>query len=363
MKTLYRGGAPSKQADLYGTRRSSAVWLLCAVVPLVSCSSPHTSPIPIDLPSFEGSPSELDPGTNPPTPFIRKVLVVAIDGLRASKLDNTDGHLLDIPNFESMQADGIFVYESHQERMPNGKYETCPGFIQMTTGKRIGAHGVRDNSECADGDFASYPLFFKRLKELRPAIRIAVADPTGSFAHIAVQSCGGVTNLGSCMDAYYKFDKSAAGDIDGRDKVLEWIAGGNYHLVWYHPHEIDAEGHSSGWDDDPYNNLVEEYDRVIIGPLLAAVATREESTLERWMIVTTADHGGHNVLLGWWGAHDTRAKDRRVPIIVSGSLIPDEGDQGPNAFNTWDLPATIYRYFGLTPNSAWPATDGVSIIE
>ena len=130
--------------------------------------------------------------------------------------------------------------------------------------------------------------------------------------------------------------------------------------MWYHPHEVDAEGHASGWDDDPIDEVVERLDAEIIGPLLQAVAFREAQTLERWMIIVTADHGGHG---SWWGNHTTEDADKKVPIIVSGSLIPNDGNQGTNAFRTWDLPATIYDYLGLTPNPVWPSTDGTSILN
>ena len=76
------------------------VSLLAATLPLLSCSSDDAPAVPIDLPSFEGGPVVVDPGPNPPAQFIRKVLFLAIDGLRASKLDNTDGATLDIPNFD-----------------------------------------------------------------------------------------------------------------------------------------------------------------------------------------------------------------------------------------------------------------------
>jgi len=334
--------------------------LVSTILPLLSCSSgdAHFLEIPKD---YEG---EFLADPNPTTPFVRKVLFLAIDGLRASKLDNTDdGDPLASPNFESMQANGVFVYESHQERATGGEYKTCPGFIQMTTGKRIETHGVKNNDDCANGEFGAYPIFFKKLKELRPSIRIGVADPTDSVLRIAVESCGGVFALSSCLDAYVKFAKTYAGDELGRDRILDWIEEGTFDLLWYHPHELDAVGHSSGWDDDPYNDLVETFDTEIIGPLLAAIRKREATTLERWMIVTTADHGGHNVTFWWWGAHDTKERDKKVPIIVSGTLIPNEGDQGLNAFNTWDLPATIYEYFNLTPSPSWAATDGTSIIQ
>jgi predicted AlkP superfamily pyrophosphatase or phosphodiesterase len=222
---------------------------------------------------------------------------------------------------------------------------------------------VQDNYEFENGEFDDYPLFFKRLRELRPAIRIAAADPTTEFGHILLESCGGWINLSSCLNSFLAFKHSEEGDFAARDEVLDWISGGRYDLLWYHLIGVDSEGHDSGWDGDSYNNLVEKYDREIIGPLLEAIAAREQITRDRWLIIVTADHGGHNTWFGLSGNHTTRESDMKVPIIVSGTLVPNQGDQGVNAFNTWDLPATIYRYFDLTPNPSWPTTDGNSIIQ
>ena len=138
-------------------------------------------------------------------------------------------------------------------------------------------------------------------------------------------------------------------------------ADGRYDLIWYHPHAVDEEGHATGWDDYPIDRVVERLDAEIIGPLLKAIATREATTRERWMAITTADHGGHETLFG--GNHTTREADKKVPIIVGGTLIPDDGNRGVNAFHTWDLPATIYDYFGLMPSPSWSGTDGTSILS
>lgn len=345
---------------------STALLLLSVLLPMLSCSSDHTPAEPFEIPPFEARAighTEVAVGYDATHTLVHKVLFIAIDGLRANKLDNTDGHNLTIPNFKSMQDNGVFVYESHQEKVPPyGKYETCPGFIQMTTGKRIEAHGVKNNDDCREGDFGNYPIFFKRLKELRPNIRIGFADNTKQVVEILEESCRDVPNL--CIDDEIMFLETYEGDIAGRNKILEWMQDGSYDVLWYHPHEIDRIGHSSGWDDDPINDMVEKYDKELIRPLLDGIATREATTPERWMIITTADHGGHNAgWPWWWGDHNTEEpKDMQVPIIVSGTLIRNEGNRGLNAFNTWDLPATIFNYLNLTPDPSWPATDGTPIV-
>jgi hypothetical protein len=302
-------------------------------------------------PAFDEAVSE-----NPESTTIRrKVLFIAVDGLRADKLTTGD---LKIPNFESLKKNGIFVPESHQERVSGGEYKTCPGFIQMTTGKRIAAHGVEGNDDCDKGKFEDYPIFFRRLKEMKPAIKIAVADPTSSVVAIMLESCD--QNIkDKCADEARSFKKSYAGDLAGAVRVLVWIMSGGYDVVWYHPHQVDEEGHDSGWDDDPIDEVIEKLDAEVIGPLRQAVAIREAQTLERWMIIVTADHGGHGE---WWGDHTDHDADKKVPIIVSGTLIP-KAVKDVNAFNTWDLPATIYDYLGLTPNPEWASTDGTSILD
>ena len=234
----------------------------------------------------------------------------------------------------------------------------------MTTGKRIAAHGVKDNKDCEKGKFGDYPVFFRRLKELRPGIRIAVAETTSQVVEIVFESCEGEENLQSLCGVEGKsFEKSHAGDVAGALQVLLWIMSGRYDVVWYHPHEVDAEGHATGWDGttEKIDEVIERLDAEIIGPLRQAVAFREAQTLERWMIIVTADHGGHDTWRG--GDHTTKDADKKVPVIVSGSLIPDRRNQGTNAFHTWDLPATIYDYLGLTPNPTWPSTDGTSILN
>jgi bisphosphoglycerate-independent phosphoglycerate mutase (AlkP superfamily) len=336
---------------------------LSATLLAASCSSDETTSVPFEIPDFGPGPAHGEAVKDPNPKTVRKVLFIAIDGLRADKLDNNDGDRLTIPNFEALQRDGIFVLESHQERVDFfGGYRTCPGFIQMTTGKRIAAHGVKGNNDCENGRFADYPIFFKRLKQMRANIRIAVAERTSQVAQIIVGSCG-ISTVQACADEFKWFAETYAGDLAGRDLVLQWMAGGRYDVLWYHPHEVDNEGHESGWDDDPIDEVIEKLDEDIIGRLRQAVATRESQTPERWMVIVTADHGGHDTWFGIEGNHTTDDRDKKVPIIVSGTLIPNEGDKGLNAFHTWDLPATIYDYLGLTPNPVWPSTDGTSILN
>jgi len=354
---------PTFDLDTYRSQSRRLALLLAVTLLASSCSSDETTSVPFEIPDFGPAPTHDEAVKDPNPTTVRKVLFIAVDGLRADKLDNTDGDRLTIPNFEALQSDGIFVLESHQERVVlNGGYRTCPGFIQMTTGKRIAAHGVKGNDDCENGRFDDYPIFFKRLKQLRANIRIAVAEPTSSVAQIIAGSCD-ISTVQACADEFKTFAKTYAGDLAGRDLVLQWMTDGRYDVLWYHPHEVDAEGHESGWDDDPIDERIEKLDADIIRRLRQEVATREAQTLERWMVIVAADHGGHDTWFGINGNHTIDDRDKKVPIIVSGTLIPNEGNKGLNAFHTWDLPFTIYDYLGLTPNPAWPSTDGTSILN
>lgn len=356
---------PDSTHDIARTDYCSRASLIVIAMLAASCSSDGESPV-VSLRSATFGPAPiLDEAAavpDPVAPTIRKVLIIAVDGLRADKVDNSDGKRLTIPNFERLQRDGIFVLESHQERVPGGAYRTCPGFIQMTTGKRIAAHGVEGNGDCSEGRFREYPIFFRRLKQLRPDIRIAVAEPTEEVGQIILGSCGGIAQLSSCLDVVTTFDYSHAGDLAGRDRVLQWIRAG-YDVVWYHPHEVDRQGHDHGWEDSETDGAVERLDEEVLGPLLTAIDAREKQTRERWMVIVAADHGGHDRRWGTSGDHTTKESDKKVPIIVSGTLIPDEGERPLNAFRTWDLPATIFDFLGLTPNPSWPSTDGTSILN
>src|SRR5687767_2324583 len=167
MKTLGRTAMPDPTQGNARTQRCSCASLIVITLLVASCSSDGESPaVSLRSATFGSAPAldEAATNPNPVAPTIRKVLFIAVDGLRADKLDNSDGTRLTIPNFERLQRDGIFVLESHQERVPDGAYRTCPGFIQMTTGKRIAAHGVEGNGDCSDGRFREYPIFFRRLK-------------------------------------------------------------------------------------------------------------------------------------------------------------------------------------------------------
>src|SRR5262245_13766500 len=98
-----------------GFRPRVALLAIC----LAGCScSPdgETPPVAFKMPSFGPAPALDEASSNPDPKAIRKVLFIAVDGLRADKLDNTDGDRLNIPNFESLQSEGIFVLESHQEK-------------------------------------------------------------------------------------------------------------------------------------------------------------------------------------------------------------------------------------------------------
>src|SRR5688572_10049524 len=85
---------------------------LAVVVLGSSCSSDETPAVPFEMPGAGPAPTHDEAVKEPnPTTERRKVLFIAVDGLRADKLDNTDGDRLTIPNFERLQKDGIFVLE------------------------------------------------------------------------------------------------------------------------------------------------------------------------------------------------------------------------------------------------------------
>ena len=79
---------------------------------------------------------------------------------------------------------------------------------------------------------------------------------------------------------------------------------------------VDAAGHRHGFSsNDGYLSAMSVVDSQI-KPLLTEVRKRAQLQNEQWLVLLTADHGGHNILL--WGLHDTReGEDDAVPFVLA----------------------------------------------
>ncbi|MFH1809893.1 MAG: alkaline phosphatase family protein [Pseudomonadota bacterium] len=214
---------------------------------------------------------------------------------------------------------------------------TASGWASVLTGVDGAHHCVKDNPPAALKPFASrarwFPTFFKRAHDLgwgtaaggvatfvtalqggqpRPGVLDYECGVDGDFSVVSVDA------RSSCNLAQRAALVSDAPDRDRR--LLEWmqlqVADPSLRVVMGVFDGIDAQGHASGYDrNEGYLDAITEID-TSLGSLLELVQERTASFSERWLVVVTADHGGHRVAL--WGNHDSViGEDDAIPFILA----------------------------------------------
>ena len=262
-----------------------------------------------------------------PTPVIRHVLIVSIDGLRPDVLLRAD-----TPFIRRLWTTGSFTFWARTTPASI----TLPSHVSMLTGVSPEAHGVMWNADLplAEPVYPAVPTIFQLAKK---------AGLTTAMA--AGKSKIGVVNTPGAIDHVFIATGKTSGDGDVIGPAAEILRQHKPNLTFVHLPGVDNAGHAKGWGSPTQIAAVEAAD-ACVGRLLTTLdqAGLRDSTL----IILTADHGGAGRT---HGPDDPRS--RSIPWILNGPGVRPGFDLtlagGDTEIRTYDTFATTCTVLGIPP--------------
>lgn len=218
--------------------------------------------------------------------LVKKVLLIGLDGLMYSYIDDVDDPGLDeptlthFPKFALTKAfvGGYLNTASHQIS------SSGPSWASILTGTWTDQHGVVSNN----GAHAAVPGIFSRLHTRNPALNF------GSFSAWSDINTGHLVKdmafVKRRVDGASRPEDLSVDEFVTR-AVIEELSDKESDLdfVFLHLDEIDGAGHDCGWCT-LYGKTLSATD-ARIGRLLEVISDREQSRSEQWLVMLVADHG------------------------------------------------------------------------
>jgi hypothetical protein len=233
------------------------------------------------------------------------------------------------------------------------------GWSTFLTGVHRDRHQVPDNAFAAP-NFGPHPLFFQRLRELRPGTVCAIAQSWRPIERHLVAPAA------PDFSFYAEYDLTSGDYFDEfsvdamcAETALLWLQQRKMDCVVVMFADADGVGHlddNAHYDaSDPlYRRKLAELD-AHVGRLVAAVREREQSRLEYWLIAVHTDHAGAR----GEGHGLNRPSHREAPFILNGYGIA-RGEIWPPPKSP-DLVASVLRHFAMeAPDPAW-GLDGSAV--
>lgn len=229
-----------------------------------------------------------------------KVLILGIDGLRADALAavGPPAHAI-----RQLMDSGCYTYQAHT----GAKTVSGPGWSSILTGVWLDKHNVPDN-EFKNPNYKEYPHFFARVREARPALRLASIVDWQEIDKFILAPVG--------ADDRLVFDYKDSGDARVTEAAVKLLSQGNPDVTFIYFADVDETGHKLGFHPSSpgYMAQIETVDSQI-SQILDAVRARPNYTKENWLIIVTSDHGGTID-----GNHGRDIPEHReIPFIVSGA--------------------------------------------
>ncbi len=277
----------------------------------------------------------------------RRAVVFGIDGCRADalKLAVENGT---VPNIGGLIKDGAVTWNAFAGGVAGTPTQQStlsgPGWSSVLTGVWRDKHGVSDNG-FAGQDFAAYPHFFRRLREVEAGAELVSLVSWPEIHDQIVNGSGGAAICGCQSFANGSYDQRDAALIG---ETVNLVSGANPDVIFCYQGNVDIAGHTFG-----FGPAVPEYMASIaaadqrIGQVLGAIRARPLFQEEAWLFIVTSDHGGNGT------GHGGQSDDERViPIVLSGGEIP-KGVITREAIGQVAVPATVCRHLGLGIPAVW----------
>lgn len=286
--------------------------------PLIPTSTATVPPLPT-----ETFPPSLTPS---PTPAVRRVLILSIDGLRPDIIS-----LAPMPNLLALMQSGAYSLTAQTVR-PS---VTLVSHASMLVGVCPAKHGVDWNDYLPERGYAIGTDLFD------------IASAVGLETHMFVTKNKLVQiTEPSSLDRFVF--------VNDRDTVLaERLAAEfppNFGVLFVHLGLVDGMGHAHGWLSPEQLSVAFRADEAL-GRILTELDAR--GLRNETLIIISADHGGHGTSHG-----SSAPEDMTIPWAAAGPGIQPRALTSP--VHTMDTAATAAFALGLPIPPEW---DGVPVYE
>lgn len=268
-----------------------------------------------------------------PTPPIRRVVLVVLDGLRPDAIPR-----FDLVHSAALARQGASTMLG---RTVSPSVTAC-AMASLLTGAPPERHGLRcDRFHIPRATGSTHPL---------PRVLAEHGLPSSAFlARLPMMFIPIGHRIAAHVGMKARFAGRGAQDIvTVAQATLRTQRQG---LILLHFPDADRIGHAHGWMSDSYAAAARDMDAAL-GRVIAEVRTDDPSTL----IIALADHGGGGARRDH---HDSEHPlDRTIPVIMAGGAVR----RGPLLAGTslLDVPPTVLAALGVPQPESYP---GVALTE
>ena len=285
-----------------------------------------------------------------------KSLVIMLDGLRSDGIVSAN-----TPNIDSL-INGTFgggayqgAYAYYGQTIQDADTSSAFNHVSIMTGVNGTKHGVatNDGAGIASVDYGTYPTYLYTLEQNDPTLNTAFLFYWSADQYLVtgadyIQSGSDATNASRVVDILGGNHSDNSG-YEG----TSWSTGTDVDVITLFMDDIDAAGHTTGFDpgNPAYLAEIESVDTQI-GQILAAIENRPTFASEDWQIVITSDHGGDGTAHGGLSPNS-----ETIPFIVADKSV-SQGLLDGRVINYDTAPTVIEHLQGA---AALPAHyDGVA---
>jgi hypothetical protein len=322
-----------------------------------------------------------------------RALIIGMDGTKGVQFHESVFINKESPHIKMITENGQYttclsVDDAHCARAhlghrlgPDYFWVTSPGWATVLSGVNTNKHLVKEN------DFESQRIFVRTsqqfptfLYQLKQKGLVAAAGGVGNFlssigddgsvsAGILDYECGEdvvhqqssvIANAGKSCNANYR--KSFNGDDEARDaKLTVWLQS----LIEMNGEQspdvimgvfdtIDEAGHHYNFGSNAQYLKARANVDAYIDTLMVALKKRVEESNEVWLVVITADHGGHGT-----NHSDALGDDEVIPFVIStfGSRVTllQQGELKDGNVTQMDVSPSVLHWFDRQSN----VSDGI----
>ncbi len=248
-----------------------------------------------------------------------RLLFIGLDGVRPDAMEQAD-----TPAFDLLRDNGSWTLTGTTQLTT--ATDSSAGWTAVVTGVDSTFSGVTDNASLGSRDWA-YASFGKLLVDLAGA-EIVLTAHWFPFAYTIFEpEFGEVSTVGE--------------DDVVTDRLAASIASGQGHVFILHLDDVDAAGHSTGFnaDNPDYIAAIEAQD-ARTQRLIDAINVRPGVDNEDWLVMVVTDHGGDAE-----GHGNMNADCQTIPFIFAGG--GRERQEWTETVSHLDVAPTIFEHFSV----------------
>ena len=254
----------------------------------------------------------------------KKAIILGLDGMRPDMLAAARA-----PRIKALADGGAFSWDALTESVTS----SGSAWTSLLTGVHTARHRVLwSDSTWREWSFES---FFMRAKRCVPDIR--------TVAH-----CNWAPIIEEIFEREALDVRSIGSDDEVTARISADVRSGSGDLHFIQLDDVDAAGHSHGYDSPEYRMSIEKIDGQV-GEVLDAVDSRPGD--EDWMVCVISDHGGSGTDHG-----RPSPEEMTIAFVLSSGPLKGRGkldSAGGPVPRIVDTAPTVCGHMGITPSEAW----------